>query len=191
MKLECHKALGTFLLGQYLSNASPAAQQAFLLGCQFPDRNPTTYLKGSLRHNWLQGHHFDNSLKFMTTLCNRLEAKSSYSIYDYYSLGKLMHYVADAFTHCHNSNFFGSLSEHREYENRLNSIYSSKLKTQSTKSTIWKNSAIGTVLFHHKDYMLLPPSPLHDAAYSVGVCSALMKLLTGKLYVRIPQVSQK
>ena len=90
--------------------------QAFLIGCIEPDRNPVTYLKGSIRHQWLRGHNYRNARRFMRRISVRLENKDSWNLYDYYTLGKLIHYTTDAFTYAHNDTFPTALTEHREYE---------------------------------------------------------------------------
>ena len=40
-----------------------------------------------------------------------------------YLLGKLIHYIADAFTFPHNNVFKGNLVQHCKYENKLHQAY--------------------------------------------------------------------
>ncbi len=177
MKLEGHTALGNYLIKRYLSQVSPMERSAFLLGCQWPDRNPTTYLKGSIKYTWLRGHNFENAQKFMTTLCSRLDRKKLSGIYDYYSLGKLIHYIADSFTYCHNALFLGTLAEHRAYEINLQKLFPEYLCDPLPPALVYDDSPIDTILNHHRDYILMPQNPDTDAEYTVKVSCAIMELL--------------
>lgn len=92
---------------------------AFLLGSFQPDCNPLTYLKGSIRARLLGGHNFTNSRPYVLTRLQRLEQKDRWNLWNYYTLGKLTHYVADAFTFPHNEHWPDSLASHHVYETRL------------------------------------------------------------------------
>ena len=50
MRGQSHLSLGQYLAGRYMNHTPKASVRAFLLGCIQPDRNPATYLKGSIRH---------------------------------------------------------------------------------------------------------------------------------------------
>ena len=180
MKLEGHTGLGHYLIKRYLSHVSPMERSAFLLGCQWPDRNPTTYLKGSIKYTWFRGHNFENAQKFMTTLCSRLDRKILSGFYDYYSLGKLIHYIADSFTYCHNSLFNGTLTEHRAYEVKLQKLFPEYLHDHLSPALIYDDSPIDTILSHHSDYLRMPQNPDTDSEYTVRVSCAIMELLLSK-----------
>ena len=47
---------------------------------------------------------------------------------DFYRLGTLMHYLADAFTYPHTDAFCGDLQAHRAYERELHETFSSYLR---------------------------------------------------------------
>lgn len=49
----------------------------------------------------------------------RLEQKDRWNLWNYYTLCKLTHYVADAFTFPHNEHWPDSLASHHVYETRL------------------------------------------------------------------------
>ena len=49
----------------------------------------------------------------------RLEQKDRWNLWNYYTLGKLTHYVADAFTFPHNEHWPDSLASHHVYETQL------------------------------------------------------------------------
>ena len=54
MRGKSHKTLGKYLADKYMTAVPKRYIQAFLLGCIEPDRNPATYLKGSVRRQWRQ-----------------------------------------------------------------------------------------------------------------------------------------
>ncbi|HWS42189.1 MAG TPA: zinc dependent phospholipase C family protein [Pseudoflavonifractor sp.] len=59
-------------------------------------------------------------------MCAEKTAKQKkWSPQDYFRLGKLMHYIADAFTCPHNESFTGTLWSHRIYEAHLHPCHSS------------------------------------------------------------------
>jgi len=93
---KSHISLGHYLIDRYFSWQPRRYRQAFLLGCIEPDRNPATYLKGSFRSQWLRGHNYRNARHFMARISSRLEKKETLNLFDYYTLGKLIHYTADA-----------------------------------------------------------------------------------------------
>ena len=75
MRGKSHISLGYYLIDRYLSHVPRRYQRAFLLGCIEPDRNPATYLKGSVRFQWLRGHNYLNAQQFMQRIAARLEKK--------------------------------------------------------------------------------------------------------------------
>ena len=116
MKQIKHYQLGLHLADQFIYDYSPIIREVFLLGCTQPDQNPFTYMKGSLRNQWLRGHNWKNSRRYIRKLIKRLESKITLNIWDFYTLGKLVHYLSDAFTFAHNDSFSGNLQDHRQYE---------------------------------------------------------------------------
>lgn len=93
--------------------------KAFLLGCIEPDRNPATYLKGSIRCQWLRGHNYRNAralyaCHFQPGWKRRKSSACSTTI-----PWQALHYTTDAFTYAHNDTFPTALSDHREYEAAL------------------------------------------------------------------------
>ena len=105
MRGKSHRCLGKYLVQHYMSDTPERYVKAFLLGCIEPDRNPATYLKGSIRCQWLRGHNYRNARRFMRAISARLERKEKLGLFDYYTLGKLIHYTTDAFTYAHNDTF--------------------------------------------------------------------------------------
>lgn len=120
MRTVDHGILGIYLLRRTASAARIPIRYkaAFLWGNIEPDLNYATYLKGFLRERVLRGHHFKQSCRRIRTLLQKTE-KDHLGILGYYRLGKLMHYLADAFTYPHNECFPGSIRQHVEYEHRM------------------------------------------------------------------------
>lgn len=96
---------------------------AFLLGNIMPDFNPPSYI---YLHdgNGLQGHSFKGKKRF---ILKRLFAKYKCSMLWWYRNGKAMHYMADAFTRPHHTEYAYSKRRHAEYENRLHELFRKRL----------------------------------------------------------------
>lgn len=96
---------------------------AFLLGNIVPDFNPPSYIY--LRDgNGLQGHSFKGKKRF---ILRRLFAKYKCSVLWWYRNGKAMHYMADAFTRPHHTEYAYSKKHHAEYEDRLHKLLKARL----------------------------------------------------------------
>lgn len=119
MQKRSHKLLASALLASVQGFQLRRYELAFLLGSFQPDCNPLTYLKGSTHARMLGGHNFTNSRPYVMTRLQRLEQKQRWNLWNYYTLGKLTHYVADAFTFPHNDHWPDSLASHHVYETQL------------------------------------------------------------------------
>lgn len=178
MRGKSHEALGQYLLREYAPELSPSAKRAFLIGCIEPDRNPTTYLKGSIRNHWMRGHNYNSANRLISRLAVRLERKRLFSLWDYYSLGKLMHYSTDAFTYAHNEHFPKNLPAHRLYEVSLQIFFLRHL-SQCRKPTVKAEESCANLLRRmHEQYMHLPGAVEIDTAYAFAACCQLMWKLT-------------
>ncbi len=179
MKQKSHRLLGQYLARKYMKGRSPLHIRAFLFGCTQPDRNPATYIKGSLRCQMLRGHNYANSKRFMEKLICRLEAKQHLNLLDCYALGKLIHYTADAFTRAHNEDFPDLLKLHRAYESRLQDWFQEYLGSCPVVTCQEEASALGMIRSAHRQYLQEPICIRKDAQWSVQVCSCLTAKLTG------------
>ena len=94
-----HRLLGEYLAGQMIENTSPLAIRLFIKGCVFPDHNPWTYLRGVFMGHPFKTHFVFLSYPEIMRLCEKLENRTRLYLWDYYTLGALLHYVADAFTY--------------------------------------------------------------------------------------------
>ena len=130
MKQESHRLLGHYLINNLDEQPKKFCRRAFLAGCVEPDRNIFSYLKGSVRSRWFYGHNYQNADRWIERHINRLNSKKSWNIWDYYSMGKLIHYTSDAFTYVHNNCFTDSISAHRAYENVLQEQFLQRLESR-------------------------------------------------------------
>lgn len=177
MRRISHIRLGQFLQREYLPNVPARYAQAFLLGCTEPDQNPMSYLKGSLRAQWLRGHNYENASRFIRRLATRLEKKNSFDLWDYYSLGKLIHYTADAFTYAHNSSFPANLQQHHVYEVALQNYFlafleQASIREKASSATVWE-----LIRSAHEQYLLSPSHISRDADFAFTVSCTVMRQL--------------
>lgn len=184
MKAKSHKQLGHYLVQRYLNDAPSRYIRAFLIGCVEPDKNPTTYLKGSLRCQWLRGHNWGNSQPYIRRVSARLERKQRLRLLDYYQLGKLIHYTTDAFTYAHNEHFQENLKEHCSYELFLQQYFIRYLSGSHVLKMGSQQTVMETILAYHTDYVRNPAGVYTDSRFTVTVCCAVLALLTGKFSVR-------
>lgn len=119
MQKRSHLLLARALLSQARAFPARRYQWAFLFGSFQPDCNPLSYLKGSLRAKPFGGHTYANARPYIDRHIRRLQARRRRNLWDWYTMGKLTHYVADAFTWPHNPRFPGAGWEHHAYESRL------------------------------------------------------------------------
>lgn len=177
MRRISHVRLGQFLRKEYLPHVPALYARAFLLGCTEPDKNPTTYLKGSLRAQWLRGHNYENASRFIRRLAIRLERKNSYNLWDYYTLGKLIHYTADAFTYAHNSSFPTDLQQHHVYEVALQNYFldylaQATIREKPDTAPVWE-----LIRSAHDQYLKAPSHIFRDTDFAFSVACAVMQRL--------------
>lgn len=123
MKKKDHLQIGRLLLDQKGVELGGARRFAFLFGCVEPDINPLTYTRGLFRHEFMHGHHADNSLSHRHKLMRRLTRSGVHSLWQWFSFGTLIHYSVDSFTFAHNKIFPGTMADHLRYENNLHSAF--------------------------------------------------------------------
>ena len=178
MRNKSHALMGQILLREYLPDIPRRHAKLFLLGCTEPDKNPATYLKGSLRAQWMRGHNYGNSSRYMARLAIRLEKKSVYSAWDYYCLGKLIHYTMDAFTFAHDARFATNLSVHRAYERQLQNYFLTHIPHCPVPSESFNGSPIALIRQMHVAYARSPGCIKTDTEYAFRACCTLMCRLT-------------
>lgn len=181
MRGKSHISLGYYLIDRYLSHVPRRYQRAFLLGCIEPDRNPATYLKGSVRFQWLRGHNFLNAQQFMQRIAARLEKKESLRLWDYYTLGKLIHYTTDAFTFAHNETFPEKLSDHMDYEVRLQNYFLDYLQRQPAVTVRPAKSVMDGIFGYHREYREKRTNIYRDSRFAVHACCCVLAVLFAPL----------
>ena len=178
MRSKSHMILGQYLAGRYLIHIPQLHTRAFLLGCVQPDRNPLTYLKGSIRHQWFRGHNYPNTRRFIRKLSRRLEKKVYWTALDYYCLGKLIHYTADAFTYAHNKDFPLNLGQHRKYEEQMQTYFLSYLYRSPTMEIPGSCSIMESIGRFHREYRKEAGTIQRDCHYMLLVCCCIFTQLT-------------
>lgn len=179
MRRKSHHQLGRYLADRYMSHIPQTHIHAFLLGCTEPDGNPATYLKGSLRFQWLRGHNYRNAKRFMGRLSRRLEEKEQLTLLDFYALGKLIHYTADAFTLAHNEVFSTDLASHRAYEAALQEHFLEYLGQDPRTDPQAAISIMDAISRYHAEYERQAANIRTDARYALNACCCVLAVLLG------------
>ena len=174
MRGKSHRQLGHYLVQRYMADSPRRYTRAFLIGCVEPDRNPATYLKGSLRCQWLRGHNYQNARRFMRHISRRLEQKDHWNLVDYYTLGKLIHYTTDAFTYAHNETFPTNLSDHREYEAELQNHFLCYLQEDPEINPKVAKTVMGAIADYHREYMDQGAGIQTDAKFALTACCCVL-----------------
>lgn len=177
MRGKSHYSLGIYLSERYMQGLPQQYIRAFLIGCVEPDRNPTTYLKGSIRCQWLRGHNYDNARRFMRSISRRLEKKNQLKLWDYYTLGKLIHYTTDAFTYAHNAAFPTKLANHREYEAQLQNHFLHYLEEDPQVDTQIARSIMEAIYTIHREYEEQDGNIPRDCQFALKACCCILTLL--------------
>lgn len=177
MRGKSHVCLGQYLVERYLTDVPRKYTRAFLFGCVEPDRNPVTYLKGSLRCQWLRGHNYRNARRFMRKVSLRLERRETWGLWDYYTLGKLIHYTTDAFTYAHNADFPHALSDHREYEVRLQDHFLEFMKSDPQVDPKVAGTIMEAIGRYHRQYEAQARSIRTDSQFALAACCCVLAVL--------------
>ena len=180
MRGQSHRCLGQYLARHYMTDVPELYITAFQIGCIEPDRNPLTYLKGSLRCQWLRGHNYRNARRFMKRISWRLEYKKHLNLFDYYTLGKLIHYTADAFTYAHNADFPAQLSNHMEYEVALQNHFLSYMAEDPQIDVNLAGNIMSAILSCHRDYEQTERSIRNDSKFALTACCCVLAVLFTK-----------
>lgn len=111
----------------------------------------------------------------MQRLLEKLESSDGLSLWGYYQLGVLTHYLADAFTYPHNETFTDSMLVHAKYESHgLHAALTEALSggsSYSDENNLHKNGDLWyTFCSLHKTYEQTSPSPQTDVQYIVSLC---------------------
>lgn len=174
MKKRSHKLLASTLLEYEHGFQARRYEWAFLFGSFQPDCNPLSYLKGSLRAYKFRGHNFSNSQAYINSHILRLQRRSRWNIWQYYTLGKLTHYLADAFTFPHNENYPDSLIAHRAYEDALRVYLADYLRDPALRPEQTREDLTSAIDELHRRYMETQADVNQDARYILEANLLLM-----------------
>ena len=61
-------------------------------------RDTLSYLRGIVHHRKFRGHNAENSFAFLTRCRKHFALHEASSAWDFFKLGTMLHYAADAFT---------------------------------------------------------------------------------------------
>lgn len=174
MQKRSHKLLAQTLLEDHNGFQKRRFELAFLFGSFQPDCNPLSYLKGTLHAKKFMGHNFSNSQRYINRHILRLQRRTRWTCWQYYTLGKLTHYVADAFTFPHNDTYPDSLIAHRRYEDELRCQFARYLNGRSCpRFHSYRN--VGEVIDRlHQQYLSAQSNSQRDACFILAANCLLM-----------------
>lgn len=177
MKQESHRLLGRYLMNRLSQQPTRARSIAFYLGCVEPDRNPLSYCKGSIRARWFYGHNYQNAQRWIDRTIGVLERRRHWTLYDYYRLGKLIHYTSDAFTYVHNNCFHAPIRDHRAYENALQDQFLRRLDAAWQAHRPDTDDLTASFRAIHEQYLTAAADVQRDCCYILE--------MTGQVFSRL------
>ncbi|WP_455580504.1 zinc dependent phospholipase C family protein [Dysosmobacter sp.] len=174
MQKRSHKLLASTLLQSQDGFSARRFELAFLFGSFQPDCNPLTYLKGSIRAHKFRGHNYSNSQPYISAHIARLQQRRRWTMWQYYTLGKLTHYLADAFTYPHNEDYPESLLAHRQYEDDLRAYLSQYLRFRQLRRQQVRMDLCTAIEDLHRQYMDSQADMQRDVQYILQATALLM-----------------
>lgn len=174
MQKRTHTLLARTLLRSEMGLPARRYELAFIFGSFEPDVNPFSYLKGSLHHNKLKGHNYANSRAYINAKIMKLQRRRRWTVWQYYTLGKLTHYLADAYTYPHNPDYPDTMLDHHNYETDFRLFMRGYLAHQSLRRQQVRRDLIAALEELHEQYMATRASMVRDASYILKATSLLM-----------------
>lgn len=174
LQKRSHTLLAHTLLRSQCGFDAKRFELAFLFGSFQPDVNPFSYLKGSLHYKKLRGHNYANSRDYINTKIRKLQCRSSWTIWQYYTLGKLTHYLADAYTYPHNENFPNNMIDHHKYETNLRFFMRGYLAHRHVCRQQARRDLIAALDELHDQYMSTRAGMYRDVNYILKATGLLM-----------------
>lgn len=174
MQKRTHTLLAQTLLRSGTGFSARRFELAFLFGSFQPDVNPLSYLKGSLHYNKLKGHNYTNSRAYINTKILKLQHRRRWTMWQYYTLGKLTHYLADAYTYPHNPDYPCTMLDHHNYETDFRRFMRGYLTHQHLCRQQARRDLIAALEELHEQYMATRASMLRDANYILKATGLLM-----------------
>ena len=174
MQKRTHTLLARTLLRSETGFSARRFELAFLFGSFQPDVNPFSYLKGSLHYNKLKGHNYNNSRAYINARILKLQRRRRWTIWQYYTLGKLTHYLADAYTYPHNPDYPDTMLDHHNYETDFRRFMRGYLAHQHLRRQQARRDLVAALEELHEQYMATRASMVRDANYILKATSLLM-----------------
>lgn len=174
MQKRSHKQLASALLAQEDGFSARRFEWAFLFGSFQPDCNPLTYLKGSRRAKRFGGHNFSNARPYIESRIRALQEKERWTLWNYYTLGKLTHYLADAFTYPHNRTFSDNLTAHHVYERQLRLYLADYLPRRRLRREQTVADVSAAIAQLHREYLSSASGQFRDTQYILKATGLLM-----------------
>ena len=174
LQKRSHALLASALLRSECGFTARRFRWAFLFGSFQPDCNPFTYLKGSLRAYKFRGHNYSNSQPYIAAHIERLQRRASWTMWQYYTLGKLTHYLADAFTYPHNENFPDTMLDHHRYETDLRQYFSGYMAHRTPRQLKSDQELVTALEELHQQYMENRSTTGRDTRYILMATRMLM-----------------
>ena len=174
MQKRSHKLLASTLLETAQGFRARRFELAFLFGSFQPDCNPFTYLKGSLRGQKFRGHNYANSQRYIYSRIVRLQRRRRWTMWQYYTLGKLTHYLADAFTYPHNEHYPDPLLCHHQYETDLRTYLQAYLAERTVRRKQFRADVAGAIAQLHDYYQQDAADQRMDVQFILEATSLLM-----------------
>ena len=178
MQKRSHTLLAQTLLRTESGFGARRFEWAFLFGSFQPDVNPFSYLKGSVRYHKLKGHNYVNSRQYINAQIRKLQKRNRWTVWQYYTLGKLTHYLADAFTFPHNEHYPDSLIAHRAYEDALRVYFAEYLQSRTLRLERARRDLTLAIDELHRKYMETQADVGQDARF---ILEANLLLMAGCL----------
>lgn len=181
MQTRDHRALAVCFINSSDSSDLKRHAEAFLLGCVEPDYNPLTYLRGFIHYRAFRGHNAENAQAHILKCLEKFQSGGPCSAFDYFTLGTLIHYVADAFTFPHNAEFQGGLRDHVIYESKLHQVFSGRLSCTESRINAGRPNSLRLFFENaHGAYSAAPHSMETDCDYILQTCMTVFReLLNG------------
>lgn len=177
MQKRSHKLLARTLLNGCDGFDKKRYEKAFLFGSFEPDCNFLSYFKGSIRGKFLMGHNFSNSQRYISRSICSLQRHGRWSIWQYYTLGKLTHYLADAFTFPHNDTYPDSIAAHHRYEAALRVQFSRYLSESALRREQFRRDPAEAIGRLHRQYLSTGSDWSRDSRYIMAATGMLMASL--------------
>lgn len=162
-----HMLLAKALLQAQGGFSASRFETAFLYGSISPDCNPFTYFRGSIEHRFLHGHNYVNARRWVFKALERLQRRTTWNTWDYYTLGKITHYLADAFVYPHNENYPYGPVEHRMYEVAFRSQFKVYMGEHQLEAAAPSANVIQSIMRLHYQYEQVASELVRDMDYII------------------------